>query len=247
MADGIPFRNDSRQEVPAFGILRATGWTLVDARYVLTADQPNGDFQRFYYINDAVTVPAGSSSQPTYGLCSSGLDGFPSLALLNAQGGQLPADMSAPLLTQGTYGVRKGQWALDTAGGYGFTAVTPGPESISGFRPSFQALAGNGPALVRQDRVDNILVKLTDNLDDGEFTEAGVWYVVGDQPGNLADTGQTVRVGFNLDLDRGGGPGTLLPGLYVAAWFANCWLIVNGDSLTDTRAVGPPADEGGGG
>lgn len=57
----LRFRNDSGFTVPAYGVMRITGATVITGDVYLTTARPNTDFQRLYAINDSSDVVNGAT------------------------------------------------------------------------------------------------------------------------------------------------------------------------------------------
>lgn len=73
-SSGIHVRNDSGEIVPAFGIMRITGSTILTYNngttvYTLTIDKPNTTFERIYLVNGPEPIPAASNSYGAGNLC----------------------------------------------------------------------------------------------------------------------------------------------------------------------------------
>lgn len=66
ISSAVPVRNDSGEEIPAFGLMRITGTTTVDGEPVWTVDKPSSTFQRFVLVNGETAIPA-SGSNDIYG------------------------------------------------------------------------------------------------------------------------------------------------------------------------------------
>lgn len=61
----LPFRNDSGETVPAYGVVRVTGATERHGQLLLTAAQPDSALRRQYALNGPLPVAAGD-----YGSCT---------------------------------------------------------------------------------------------------------------------------------------------------------------------------------
>lgn len=63
----IPFRNDSGETIPAYGIIKITGTVEVDGRIVFKAEKPDTyGSQYMHWINGPTPVASGSNK---YGVC----------------------------------------------------------------------------------------------------------------------------------------------------------------------------------
>lgn len=56
-ADEIYFLNDASETVPAHGIIRVTGATLLGDQNLLLGDKPSTTLSRLYLVNDCLDVP----------------------------------------------------------------------------------------------------------------------------------------------------------------------------------------------
>ena len=66
----IEFRNDSGEEIPAFGVLKITGSvTIARGRYGLTAIKPSSATVNVFALNGRKAVPAGGANA-SYGMCT---------------------------------------------------------------------------------------------------------------------------------------------------------------------------------
>lgn len=62
----IPFRNDSGETVPAYGVMRVVNKTTIDARPIYTIGKPNTTFQRRYLVNSPTEVIDGGRGWGTW-------------------------------------------------------------------------------------------------------------------------------------------------------------------------------------
>lgn len=100
----IPFKNDSAESVPPFGVMRVTGIETIGGRPIVKIGKPNTYGSQYsHYVNGPIEVAAGA-----YGTCT---NEFPALAATNgtASGGQL-------------WGPRDDSWELEPQTG-GFITV----------------------------------------------------------------------------------------------------------------------------
>lgn len=63
----VRFRNDYAGTIPAFGVLRVTGATLVAGVKVLTVDRPDSSFARLYLVNGPTPVAEAEDDEEHYG------------------------------------------------------------------------------------------------------------------------------------------------------------------------------------
>lgn len=61
----VPVKNAGGAEIPSFAIMRGTGTTTIDSKPVVTVDKPNTSFQRWYYVNGPVPIPASKTGAAT--------------------------------------------------------------------------------------------------------------------------------------------------------------------------------------
>lgn len=147
MIPGIPFRNDSPATAPGFAVLRAVGVVEVDGQAVLRVDQPNGTFERLYYINGPLPVAPGE-----YGVCAAGA---PAFVLRDGEAGE-------PLAGQ-SWGAAGGTWAL-VPRRPGFTILGA---------PLGQG--GTARVLVRQQEITTLLGYLDEALWPGSSATVSIW------------------------------------------------------------------------
>lgn len=62
----IPFRNDSNETIPAYGVMRVTGVVTTQSVPVITVAKPSSTFQGLYLVNGPLAV-ASSGEQPSWG------------------------------------------------------------------------------------------------------------------------------------------------------------------------------------
>lgn len=63
---GIPFRNDSGETVPAYGVMRVTGSAVIDGTFYILIGKPNNTFQRLYLVNGGSEVLNGATATGTW-------------------------------------------------------------------------------------------------------------------------------------------------------------------------------------
>lgn len=63
----VPFRNDSGETIPAYGVMRVTGVAGLGSIPTITVDKPSTTFQRLYLVNGPFQV-SGTSGQNKFGL-----------------------------------------------------------------------------------------------------------------------------------------------------------------------------------
>lgn len=114
----IPFRNDSGETIPAFGVIRVTGATEIEAEFganhfVVTADKSNTYGSQYtHYLNGPVAVADGA-----YGTCTSV---FPAMAKHDGT--------TSPTLGK-LFGPRDDSWVLNKETG-GFIVLKELPNDI---------------------------------------------------------------------------------------------------------------------
>lgn len=91
----IPVRNDSGEEIPAYGLMRITGVETVDGVLWYVVNKPNTTFQPFYVVNLGVALAINATG---FGI----IDG-PVEALYTT---------GAPVYSE-AWGVKPGQWNLE--------------------------------------------------------------------------------------------------------------------------------------
>lgn len=93
----VAFRNDSGETIPAYAVMRVTGWVSVYDEIVLTVAKPNSTFNRLYLING----PDEQTVNHPYGTASKAYDHEYSLY----ESGTTPA-------TGESWGAQSGSWRL---------------------------------------------------------------------------------------------------------------------------------------
>ena len=147
MNHSIPFKNEYFMQAPAFAVMRCTGIDVREGEMYLKMEQPNDEFQRFYYVNGPTAVGPNSYGR-CYALDSTSIMQCP--ALYETGDGEPELDE--------TWGPRDGSWKLQKPG-YGFTIL------------------GNhddGRVFVRQHEVTIIMGNLNETLDYHDSAEMTV-------------------------------------------------------------------------
>lgn len=103
---GIPFRNDSGETIPAYGVMRVTGSATVSGTEYVTVSKPNSDFKRKYLVNTGSAVANGAYGTGTW---------------LDEGGWVLYDDASTPALGE-SWGPKNNSWKLNKWR-YGFTII----------------------------------------------------------------------------------------------------------------------------
>ena len=82
-ASNIAFRNDTDEDIPAYAVLRATGYEEFGDRLILTVAKPNEyGSQRLHYLNGMIKVPPDrygvcfNPAEPWWGLYGDGTPAF---------------------------------------------------------------------------------------------------------------------------------------------------------------------------
>lgn len=109
---GPTVRNDSGEEIPAYGVMRVTGIVTEEDREYYKVDKPGTTFSREYLVNGPVAI--GTADDEKYGTAQLG----PRVQALfdDADGTPTAGD---------GYGPKPGQWSL--AKNYPETALVAGP------------------------------------------------------------------------------------------------------------------------
>lgn len=162
--DGIrwfSYRNDASSEVPAFGLLRPTGFVLKEGKAVLKCDKPNTTFQRYYYVNGPFAVAASGG----FGFCCE-----------VGQACFVAYDTGATPALGESWGAKNAEWKL-FPNRPGFTILAP-PSDLTGV---------SGRVLCRQEIVNSLVAKnytsFASHATDGEFV------IQSGASGSEADTG----------------------------------------------------------
>jgi hypothetical protein len=103
---GIPFRNDSGETVPAYGVMRVTGSVTVDGTEYVTIGKPNSDFKRKYLVNTGSDVANGAYGTGTW---------------LDEGGSVLYDDANTPAIGE-SWGPSNGSWKIKKWR-YGFSII----------------------------------------------------------------------------------------------------------------------------
>lgn len=143
--DGVLFRNDSSETMPAYGVGRITGDEDVSGRSVTKITKPDTTFSREYLVNGGSTVSVGS-----YGFGYM-MNGRKVLALY---------DSGTPAYGEG-WGPKPNQWSL-TKGYYGFTVL--GNNDTSDLT-----------TWVKGNPIERVFGKLDAALGDGETETVSIW------------------------------------------------------------------------
>jgi hypothetical protein len=106
------FRNDSGESIPAFALLRPTGWTSVEGLPMLTMGKPNADSQEGLFLNSERSVDTGG-----FGTCTWDSPGNVAYTGSSPSNGQ-------------TWGGKSGSWLLNS--GYGGWLVVGGSHTARG-------------------------------------------------------------------------------------------------------------------
>ncbi len=97
---GIPFRNDSGEEAPAFALMAVTGIGTDDNdNWFLKIDKPDTTFRRAYMVNGSGAIADSGATGGSQGRCYDGSDG-PVKVLY---------DTGTPAIAEG-FGAKPGQW-----------------------------------------------------------------------------------------------------------------------------------------
>lgn len=218
---GIPFRNDSGQTIPAYGVMRITGVAVVEGMPVLTVNQPDNQFHRTFLLNGPVDIPASGAST-SYGTAQDG--SYPAFALFDDS--TLPAGQSDPKLGD-HWGVDNGSWKL-SYGREGFYVLggAYGSEG-DGYTPGMQR------TIVRPYEIRQVVCKLTGTLNATSSTTATL-ESASTASGTLtySDTAITGLTVFDAFLGSGN---SLASGTLVL-----CEQLLDGDKLLVTQSLGCP-------
>jgi hypothetical protein len=214
---GIPFRNDSGQTIPAYGVMRITGVAVVEGMPVLTVDQPDDQFHRTFLLNGPVDIPASGESTG-YGTAQDG--SYPAFALFDDS--TLPGSQSSPNLGD-HWGVDNGSWKL-SYGREGFYVLggAYGSEG-DGYTESTQR------TLVRPYEIRQVVCKLTSTLNPADRATATLQQA--SQALSAVSYSDTAITGFYV-YDAFLGGGSLASGTLVL-----CEQLLDGDKLLVIQSI----------
>lgn len=138
----IPFRNNSGETIPAFGVIRCSDSEAVEGRTVIIAEKPNTyGSQYLHFFNGPIDVPAGG-----YGSCTSS---FPALAKFNS-GSFSTGDLVGPV---------DDSWSLDAdSRGFVVVGVSGGGGALVVNRLPMLAFTGRFNATVAKGATEDVSV-----------------------------------------------------------------------------------------
>ena len=142
----LPFRNDASETVPGFAVLRVVGVMQLEGQAVLRVEQPNGTYERLYYVNGPVPVALGE-----YGVCCAGQPAF------------VAYDTGSTPATGESWGAKDGEWKLFPHRP-GFTLLGDAIDDD-----------GPARVLVRQQEVTTLAGKLEASLSPGGSVTVSLW------------------------------------------------------------------------
>lgn len=227
---GIPFRNDSGQTIPAYGVMRVTGVTVVQGMPVLTVDQPDQKFHRTFLLNGPVDVPGGSSGN--YGTAQDG--SYPAIALYDDS--TLPQGQNNPNLGD-HWGADQNSWKL-VYGREGFYVLGGSYGDQGGSDGSTGQTSSMLRTIVRPYAIQQAVVRLTNTLNQGG-TATGTLQKVTTTNGTLTYSDTSITSVTVLDGFMQSGQ-QLMAGILVF-----CAQVLDGDKLLAVQANACPTAQSG--
>jgi len=242
---GVSFRNDSKEVIPAFAIMRITGFTSTDNGndIIYTVKKPNGTFQPIYLINGPQPVPVTAGQYTTYGVGYFGI-GNPVLAQCDTP--RPDVDMSDPgsYLTKGNMGPFVGaqadHWSLTNCG-YGFICFP----SDGTFPPN----AGNQPGIpvgegfampVLQRFVSSVMVEADDDMGVGVLGDCTVLNTNGSlAPGQNFGNISNMKLKAIVFNQQGASGGVSEGDVFWVHWYNGYWAYVLPGSGIDAMLTFP--------